>query len=128
IALAKSSKFEVETRDLDAGDSHAYLVQYLATWVGKALQSFPVHERLEKQTQLINNVIQLLSAQTPDAVGSDDAHVPRAEILRAILRAPAERPDTPLGASCLMTGTRHDPSLVSQLRKEIATADRVDIL
>lgn len=27
-----------------------------------------------------------------------------------------------------MTGTRQDPSLVSQLRKEIAAADRVDVL
>jgi HKD family nuclease len=28
----------------------------------------------------------------------------------------------------LLTGTRLDPSLVAQLRKEIGTADRVDIL
>src|SRR5213076_2132399 len=40
----------------------------------------------------------------------------------------AERPDTPLARSALLTGTRLDPSLGSQLRKEIATADRVDIL
>ena len=39
-----------------------------------------------------------------------------------------DRPDTPLSRSALLTGTRLDPSLGSQLRKEIATADRVDIL
>jgi hypothetical protein len=39
-----------------------------------------------------------------------------------------ERPDTPLALSALLTGTRIDPSLASQLSKEIATADRVDIL
>jgi len=39
-----------------------------------------------------------------------------------------ERPDTPLARSALLTGTRLDPSLGSQLKKEIATADRVDIL
>ena len=39
-----------------------------------------------------------------------------------------ERPDTPLATSCLMTGTRQDPSLISQLRKEIAAADQVDVL
>ena len=38
------------------------------------------------------------------------------------------RPDTPLSRSALLTGTRLDPSLAGQLRKEIATADRVDIL
>ena len=40
----------------------------------------------------------------------------------------SDRPDTPLARSALLTGTRLDPSLGSQLRKEIATADRVDIL
>jgi len=38
------------------------------------------------------------------------------------------RGDTPLSRSALLTGTRLDPSLASQLREEIATADRVDIL
>jgi HKD family nuclease len=33
-----------------------------------------------------------------------------------------------LGLGCLLTGTRLDPSLVSQLCKEIQTADRVDVL
>ncbi|HEX2999486.1 MAG TPA: hypothetical protein VHR86_04540, partial [Armatimonadota bacterium] len=41
---------------------------------------------------------------------------------------PAIRPETPLANSCLLTGTRQDPSLVSQLRKELRTADQVDIL
>src|SRR5205823_983769 len=38
------------------------------------------------------------------------------------------RPDTPLAVGCLLTGTRLDPSLVSQLRKEIQSATRIDIL
>lgn len=41
---------------------------------------------------------------------------------------PLVRPDTPLARSALLTGTRLDPSLGSQLRKEVATADRIDIL
>jgi superfamily II DNA or RNA helicase len=44
------------------------------------------------------------------------------------LRKEIDRPDTPLGTSCLITGTRRDPNLVSQLRKEFAIADSVDIL
>jgi superfamily II DNA or RNA helicase/HKD family nuclease len=43
-------------------------------------------------------------------------------------RAPAARPDTPLSRSALLTATKHDPTLATQLMKEIATADRVDIL
>ena len=41
---------------------------------------------------------------------------------------PPERPETPLSVSCLLTGTRIDPSLISQLRKEFLSADRVDVL
>jgi HKD family nuclease len=48
--------------------------------------------------------------------------------IRPVMAPAAERPDTPLGLGCLLTGTRLDPSLVSQLRKEIQTADRVDVL
>ncbi len=40
----------------------------------------------------------------------------------------SDRPDSPLSRSTLFTGTRLDASLGSQLRKEIATCDRVDIL
>ena len=46
----------------------------------------------------------------------------------AIAKDKPDRPDTPLGLGCLLAGTRLDPSLVSQLRKELASADRVDIL
>ncbi len=41
---------------------------------------------------------------------------------------PATRPYTLLARSALLTGTRLDPSLASQLAKEFASADRVDIL
>ncbi|MDZ7748369.1 MAG: DUF3427 domain-containing protein [Halofilum sp. (in: g-proteobacteria)] len=39
-----------------------------------------------------------------------------------------QRPDTPLSETSLLTGTRADPSLVSQLKRELASADRVDII
>ncbi len=38
------------------------------------------------------------------------------------------RPDIPLGISALLTGSRHSPSLVNQLSKELASADRADWL
>jgi HKD family nuclease len=128
IQNAATRRLDVETRELDGGDSHGYLVQHIATYLNRALQSFPPSVRLEKQVELANRVIDMVAQLAPDAAHMDDAEVVRAEVLLAIFQTPTERPDTPLSASCLMTGTRQDPSLVSQLRKEIATADRVDIL
>jgi superfamily II DNA or RNA helicase/HKD family nuclease len=128
IAEAQLSNLVAETRKLEVGDSHDYLAKYLAGCLRNAFRSLPVEARLQKQVELSNQVIDLLAEQVPDAFGPARDKVARAELLRAILQTPMERPDTPLSVSCLMTGTRHDPSLVSQLRKEVATADRVDIL
>ena len=38
------------------------------------------------------------------------------------------RPDLPLALSALLTGSRHSPSLISQIDKELASADRADWL
>ncbi|MBI3864742.1 MAG: DEAD/DEAH box helicase family protein [Planctomycetia bacterium] len=128
IVDARSRNLEVETRSLDAGDSETYLTQYLATCIRGALQSFPANARIEKQIELSNELIDLLGRHAPAVLGPEESKLLRADLLLSVLKAPLERPDTPLSSSCLMTGTRQDPSLVSQLRKEFLTADRVDIL
>ncbi|MCW5971639.1 MAG: DUF3427 domain-containing protein [Blastocatellales bacterium] len=128
---AGKTGLQCTTRALDPGDSHEYLSRYVARQFSRVLSMFPAQERLERQTELTNQILELLSLAAPDAAGSKDYRVGSAELLLAVSRALEQvppRPDTPLSISCLMTGTRQDPSLVSQLRKEIATADRVDIL
>jgi superfamily II DNA or RNA helicase len=128
IDQAAAQSLRVVTRELDPGDSHGHFTQYLAEHLSRALSSFPAETRLEKQLDLANKVIDLLATYTPMVFSEAQAKVMRAELLLAILQSPIERPDTPLGTSCLMTGTRQDPSLISQLRKEIAAADQVDVL
>jgi superfamily II DNA or RNA helicase len=81
---------------------------------------------------MCNQIIHLLEGiaakEVVDKAVSDSGR--RLLSLRQALPGPKEweRPDTPLSQGCLLTGTRLDPSLVSQLRKEIQTADSVDIL
>jgi superfamily II DNA or RNA helicase len=129
IADLNQEHIQVLKRDLDAGDSHSYLVQHLARQIGFVLRSLPVEGRIDAQVALSNKIIDLLEAGAPTTSKGTRANVtPQAELLLAIVRKEIERPDTPLGTSCLITGTRQDPNLVSQLRKEFATADSVDIL
>jgi HKD family nuclease len=125
-----SQQFAVESAPLDPGDSHTALADYLRPLLRRALDGLGGGERLPRQTVLCNRIIGLLAEVVGEELAGD-AIAGRARRLLAIrpVTAPAlERPDTPPALGCLLTGTRLDPSLVSQLRKEIQTADRVDIL
>jgi superfamily II DNA or RNA helicase/HKD family nuclease len=128
IAAARLQNLNVKTQELDPGDSHAILTQHLVQWVSRILQSFPLQSRLERQIDLANKLADLVSSQSTAEDRDELAKIVRPELLLSVLRSPSDRPDTPLSASCLMTGTRQDPSLVSQLCKEMLTANRVDVL
>lgn len=128
IVEAASEELRPELRALDAGDSHIYLSQYLANHIRKAFSSIPKDDRILKQLELANRILLLLAETTLDPVRGDQTRLLRAELLLQLSNHQLQRADTPLSTSCLMTGTRQDPTLVSQLRKEIASADRVDIL
>lgn len=69
---------------------------------------------LQRKTLLASAEPVLLSLQAPKPGGG-----PPAELLRSV---------TPVSTSSLLTGARHDPQLEHELRQEMATCDRVDIL
>lgn len=122
------ARLHAERRTLDKEDSHIYLAQYLAEHIRKAFSSLPKDERLQQQMELANRILFLLSEVAPEGFVPLESRLVSAELLLSLSMEPLQRADTPLSANCLMTGTRQDPTLVSQLRKEISTADRVDIL
>lgn len=130
LAALDPDKVAVECVSLDPGDSYAALTEYLRPLIRRALDGLSGDERLQHQTALCNRLIHLMA----EAVGEEltgEAIAARARRLLSIrpVTAPAvERPDTPPALGCLLTGTRLDPSLVSQLRKEIQSADQVDVL
>jgi superfamily II DNA or RNA helicase len=125
---------DARLNDLDAGDSHAALADYLKSVFADALDSVEGDDRLAGQIDLCNRVIQLLRQVNPDALNDRRVSEQGKKLLAVVPRdggratSTLERPDTPLAFGCLLTGTRLDPSLVSQIRKELRTADRVDIL
>lgn len=118
--------------DVDAEDAHAAIAQYVERLLAESLSSLRGGEAAERQRRLVDRVIAALVAE----LGDDWAdRFNLASPLRRLLavHAPPQnagllRPDTPLARSALLTGARLDPSLASQLSKEFAAADRVDIL
>ncbi len=124
----------VQTSSLDRGDSHVALAEYLKHVIADALDCQGEDDRLARQIELCNRVIQLLHDSNQGLLFDAKGITPQGLRLLSVYPrhgvsdSPPERPDTPLAFGCLLTGTRLDPSLVSQIRKEMRTADHVDIL
>ncbi|HKV42077.1 MAG TPA: DUF3427 domain-containing protein [Blastocatellia bacterium] len=116
----------------DPDDAHWAVAQYIEHLLASSLTAFRGVEGADRQMRLANRIIQTLINELGDSSGEVvKLAAPLRRLLAVYSAVPSEakeRPDTPLARSALLTGTRLDPSLGSQLRKEIASADRLDIL
>ena len=121
-----------EIAAVDPGDAHNATAQYLEVLLASALSRLRGEDNAERQRNLANKLIETLAAELEDdELQRMSLASPLQRLLMlhgAVPQTQSQRPDTPLGRSTLLTGTRRDPSLASQLLKEIATADRVDVL
>ena len=95
---------------------------------------------ISAQIGLTNQIVDLIQNTTKEAgfaaLGVDQ----RAEQLLALLReadprlavgktaADIERPETSIAQSSLFTGAVHEPQMFTELKKEIVSADRIDML
>ena len=128
-----TDQIRVESEPLDPGDGFAALAEHLRRVAREALQGLTGEDRLKAQVDLCNQVVGILQKAGGQhlanrAVAGVGHRLLSVQKVESPLRRSPERPDTPPGAGCLLTGTRLDPSLVSQLRKELETADSVDVL
>ena len=122
---------QVADEKLDPADSHQILAEHLSDLIAGVLRRQPSDERLRHQKELVNRLIAVL--ESVDRQSGDTGARLQAPLRRLLaVYGPDERepprPETPLSETSLLTGTRLDPSLLSQLKQELATADRVDIL
>jgi superfamily II DNA or RNA helicase len=140
----KKQPDKVQIDSLDPADSHDYLSQYVYRVLSQGLsQVKPAPglnrdvdkgaSKLQKQIEICNQII--MSLQKAGVGDSEEISIsPDANRLLAILEDATAisqlpiRPDTPIALGALLTGTRQDPSFVSQLQKEILSANSIDIL
>lgn len=120
-----------EVMEVDSEDAHTVVAQFLEHLLVSGLSRFRGREAADRQRRLTERIIAALQEEE-DLDHPDGLRIATPiKRLLAVYTDPhvsTDRPDTPLARSALLTGTRLDPSLGSQLRKEIATSDRVDIL
>ena len=115
---------------LDPADSHAVLARHLSAEVERALAALPSADRSAAQVTIINRLLGELRTLTAPADSSTETDVaPSGSELHSIHRsAPLERPQTPLASSTLLTRNRAEPSLGGELAREVASADRIDVI
>ena len=125
---------------LDAAEAPQALAEYVAEAVRMALEAIPSgnEEQTTKRITLVNKVLDVLAQQREDL--SEKAVDERAERLLQIIQgndtnrivgmtaAKMPRPETPMAVSSLFTGAAHEPKMFTELQKEIASADRIDML
>ncbi|MEZ5065907.1 MAG: DUF3427 domain-containing protein [bacterium] len=103
-----------------------------------AFEQVPTENKLQHQLDLANKILHLLRSEAPRG-GATEADLvdPPARRLLAVRPEPKgnlatattpERPRTPLSVSSLLVNGRQDLSIGPELQRELASADRVDLL
>lgn len=141
--LRQMSAARKETAAIDSEEAAMVLSRYLEELVQQELTE--IADRgggIEKQVTLTNRIIQLLHAEQEGAEGEAEAApvAPEAELLQAVLAADdprlavggtaadLPRPETSLAAGSLFTGAHREPKLYTEIKKEIASCSRIDML
>ena len=126
---------------IDKAEASKVLAQYLADVVQKGLDNVLDNGGdISVQIALTNQIVDIIQSTTKEAdfaaLGVDQ----RAEQLLALLReadprlavgktaSDLSRPETSIAQSSLFTGAIHEPQMYTELKKEILSADRIDML
>src|SRR5438309_2476164 len=113
------------------------LTRHLRNVLSAILRRQPYQDRGQRQIDLYNRLIRELEAGLGGGDGISTEAIVRAEMLLAILedgpsglaRAIApEAPLTPLSEDAFFANSPHDPRLAAELRREIASANSIDLL
>ena len=129
------------TTAIDKAEAAQVLAQYLAEVAQKGLDDLADKGGdVAAQIELVNQLIRTIEHTTQEADFAPLRIDSRAEQLLALLRendpllvmgktaGDLPRPETPLARSSLFTGALNEPQMFSELKKEIACADRIDML
>lgn len=133
------SKNLIHKEKIDDEESTHILAQYLHGIIKKGLSYIGVDNKLNKQIEISNKIIKLIKEETKEECLNEDLISDEAKMLLAVLdkvnskyavvnEKNISRPSTSLLQSSLFTGSTTEPTLVSELKKEILSADRIDML
>ncbi|MGZ3115713.1 DUF3427 domain-containing protein [Streptomyces sp. H62] len=117
--------------EVSAESSPHVLARHIGDMVTRRLSQLPAAQRVPFANRILESLAAGTSEQSDPEPVSSIVEGPRQLLALAEQEAPgayAIRPLTPLSDTSLLTNSPEDLSLGSELRAELATADRIDLL
>ncbi len=145
IEQLEISRYDIELEKLDADDAKKVLTIYISYIIQKAFryirEGFPSNkdkEAVVAQIKLCNDIIADISKHTGERDFDDITILEKGEVLtslyqklntaRSIASKKTVRPETSLLESTLFTGSKQEPNMLSEIKKEIVSSDSIDFL
>lgn len=125
---------------IDEAEASKVLAKYIAEVVEKGLDNLKDNGGdLNTQVALANRIISTIMSETKEAAFDTLSVAERAEQLLALFdrknsvlavneKAEVIRPETSIAQSSLFTGAIHEPQMFTELKKEILSCNRIDML
>lgn len=129
-----------QTMPIDKAEASKVLAKYIADIVEKGLDNVVDNGGdLMTQVALANKIVSTIKSETQESEYEGMAVDERAEQLLALLdkqnsiytvnsKAEIVRPETSIAQSSLFTGAVHEPQMFTELKKEIVSSNRIDML
>ena len=129
-----------KTEPIDSAEASKVLAKYVAEVVERGLENLKENGGdLEDQVKLANQIITTIQEETKEADLDLLSVSERAEQLFALFdrknsiwavdeRSEIVRPQTSIARSSLFTGAIHEPQMYTELKKEIVSSNRIDML
>ena len=137
--LAATDKLS-QTAHIDSAEAAKILSKYVAEIVEKGLENVKDNGGdLSSQVELVNRIVSTITSETHEPGFDSQSVAKRAEQLLALMdkqnsilavneKAEIVRPETSIAMSSLFTGAVHEPQMYTELKKEIVSCNRIDML
>ena len=129
-----------QTAPIDSAEASKILSKYVAEIVEKGLENVKDNGGdLSSQIELVNRIVSTIKSETHEPEFDSQSVAQRAEQLLALMdkqnnilavneKAEIVRPETSIAMSSLFTGAVHEPQMYTELKKEIVSCNRIDML
>ena len=128
------------TASIDKAEASKVLSKYLTEVVEKGLDNIIDNGGdISSQVELVNKIVSVIKDETNESDFSEMSVAERAEQLLSLFdkknsllalneNADIVRPETSIAQSSLFTGAIHEPQMYTELKKEIVSCNKIDML